>query len=626
VEEEELPIVPEPPVELTVSHLRHALWAEMGGGDHVAAGPTALAGRLFHQTLAGLLRGPRNWSTVLRGSDLKDPALLSHHAYEQLLGPLLAQNEAQLAQSGREALWLWQAVREACTWLCGVLQAALDQGWIRWDGETGAWSGHEHLLVSEQPVSRLFSNPAWRAPIRISGTIDAVLRDPSQRRWCTLEFKLSGSARPVDLCQAALYQLLLTGDAQPAEDNAVALLHFTPERKELVLSEAELADARERLLELAARLAGVLPADAQDHGGAPAPEPMQYAALGRNIERILTGLGQPVTLAGEPVVGPAFVRYRLHPGQKVRVKALAGYSQDLGVRLSMPEPMIQVEDGTLAVDVARPDPQVVSFTRVRHGLAPLDRLQGCAQVPLGVDLSNRLRALDLAASESPHVLVAGTAGSGKSEWLRMAVASLLLSNTPETLRLVLIDPKRNAFSEMAASPFLLNREALVHPPEHSAMDHLDIVIAEMEHRYDLFHHTGTDTLRQYREATRKPLPRIVCVIDEFADLMLAATDRKQLESRVVRLGAKARAAGIHLILATQHPDAKTVTGPLQANLSVRICFKTTTYQQSMVALKQSGAERLLGAGDLLYSSGARLLRLQAPLLPENERRRIFSAS
>src|ERR1039457_5533343 len=119
------------------------------------------------------------------------------------------------------------------------------------------------------------------------------------------------------------------------------------------------------------------------------------------------------------------------------------------------------------------------------------------------------------------------------------------------------------------------------------------------------------------------MPRILCVIDEFADMMADARERRLLEDRVVRLGAKARAAGIHLILATQHPDAKTVTGRLQANLSVRVCLRTTTWHQSMVALKRRGAERLLGKGDLFFAQGDRLLRLQSPYLGEGERREIF---
>jgi S-DNA-T family DNA segregation ATPase FtsK/SpoIIIE len=252
-----------------------------------------------------------------------------------------------------------------------------------------------------------------------------------------------------------------------------------------------------------------------------------------------------------------------------------------------------------------------------------DPVHGGSQVPLGVDLNMQVRCIDLSSSDSPHVLVVGTAGSGKTEWLRTAIAALLLSNTPDTLRLVLVDPKRVAFRDLAASPFLLNTGALVLPPDDSVVDVLDSLIQEMEKRYREFETASADDLRSWRVKTGGNMPRFVCVMDEFADMMADPRDRRSLEDRVVRLGAKARAAGIHLILATQHPDYKTVTTRLQANLSVRVCLRTTTKLQSQVALRRSGGERLLGKGDLFYSIGDRLWRMQAPYLDESERQRIF---
>src|SRR5205807_2499044 len=150
------------------------------------------------------------------------------------------------------------------------------------------------------------------------------------------------------------------------------------------------------------------------------------------------------------------------------------------------------------------------------------------------------------SSESPHVLVVGTAGSGKTEWLRTAIAALILSNTPNTLRLVLVDPKRLAFRDLGASPFLLNPNALVLPPDGSVVDVLDSLNQEMEKRYREFDNAAADDLRSWRVKTGGIMPRIVCVIDEFADMMTDPRDRRILEDRVVRLGAKARAAGIHL--------------------------------------------------------------------------------
>ena len=192
------------PVDITVSNVRDELW-RASRPDSPAPGPSALAGSLFHKTASGLLSGPAAWQVKLTEESLGDHEALRRHAYEKILGPQLARHEAALQNSGSETLWLWQAVGEACEWLCRILNAAREQKWIRYDAELGAWSGTDRLIASEQPISREFHQPNWRAPVRISGIPDAILRDPLTERWCCLEFKLNDGAEPVDLCQAALY-------------------------------------------------------------------------------------------------------------------------------------------------------------------------------------------------------------------------------------------------------------------------------------------------------------------------------------------------------------------------------------------------------------------------------------
>ncbi|MBL8215143.1 MAG: DNA translocase FtsK [Bryobacterales bacterium] len=603
----------EAPVELTISRLRDALWAaSVSESEPVSGGPSARAGTLFHRTMAGLLSGIHSWRHVYTANDLGDAATLQRHAWDRLLGPMLTEQQADFAEHGREALWLWDAVKAACAWLGTLLRAAQDKGWIEYDPQSEDWRGAEKLLASEERLEREIRKPGWRAALRLTGVPDAVLRDPQSGRWCVLEFKLGDAAAAVDLCQVALYNLMLPEKSE----GSVALVRFLPQRHETLFESAQLAEAQDRLLDLAARLAGLV------------AEPLtrntaQYDELGKAILRTLDNFGIKATLAEAPVIGPAFLRYALLPGRAVRAKKILSLSDDIGVQLRMPPPLIQIEDGVLAVDIARTDRQIVPFHRVRQALPLASPQEGSSVVPLGVDLRNQLRSVNLADAESPHILVAGTAGSGKSEWLRMAVASLLLGNTPATLRLVLVDPKRSAFLDLADSPFLLHREALVFPPDGSILDQLDVLIEEMERRYMLFHKEAVDDLAAYRARSGDRMPRVVCVMDEFADMMHSAAERKLLEARIERLGAKARAAGIHLILATQHPDAKTITARLLANLSVRVVLKTTTFQQSMVALKQPGAEKLLGKGDLFYSTGDRMIRLQAPFLSETERKEIF---
>jgi len=584
-------------VELSVSKLREALREAASEVEPQGAG--ALLGRLFHETIASLLEGPQAWDAVLDRDSLDDVPALVRHAYERHLGPRLAAHEPALENCGRELLFTWEALKNFCGWLSRLLEAASKQGWL--DGRD--W------LLPEKPLAREFHRPGWRAPVRIVGRADCVLRDPGSGRLLIVELKLGPGSDEVDLGQAALYQVLL----DPSAD--IALVRFQPEASERILAAEELKEVQQRLLELAARLAGIAP---------PAPpSPEIYEELGHKLVRALETYGLRASLVGAPVVGPAVVRFTLLPGRGVKVNQIISHAADLGVRLGVTAPLIHVEDNRLVADLERPDRQVVDFSRIEEALREPDPLQGSAQVPLGVDLDNRVGAFSLADADSPHLLVAGTTGSGKTEWLRSTVAALLLSNTPETLRLVLIDPKFSSFKELDGSPYLWHPQALVYPAERPVTDELDRLIEEMEARFVLFRKEGGDDLAGWRARTGRPLPRLICIIDEFADLMADRRTGRAFEDRVARLGAKARAAGIHLVLATQHPDRTTVTGRLQANLPVRVCFRTATWQQSMVAIKQRGAERLLGKGDLLFSFKGTLRRYQAALLGEEDRRRIF---
>jgi len=286
------------------------------------------------------------------------------------------------------------------------------------------------------------------------------------------------------------------------------------------------------------------------------------------------------------------------------------------------EPVIHMVEGRIAVDVARPDREVVLFRHL-EGRIPRGE-NGSSKVLVGIDLSNTIEFLDFAAPEHAHVLIAGVAGGGKSEWLRTAVASLVVANTPETLRLVLIDPKRNAFLDLARSPFLLWPEALIHPPQDDLMPVLEELVGEMERRTQLFAKARADHLADYCRKTEERLPRIVVACDEFADLVMASKrQRAAIELAVNRLGQKARAAGIHLMLATQSPRREVVSGIIRANTPARIALRVTTAVESRLILDRAGAAKLLGRGDLLFASNHDPIRLQAPYLPDEDRVAIF---
>jgi DNA segregation ATPase FtsK/SpoIIIE-like protein len=289
-------------------------------------------------------------------------------------------------------------------------------------------------------------------------------------------------------------------------------------------------------------------------------------------------------------------------------------------------PMIHTDRGRLVIDVRREKPRPVMFTQIEKHLPQRDPLHGSAHVPLGVDLAGRLHCVDVSQNTCPHLLIAGTAGSGKSEWMRTALAGLLLANTPATLQLVLIDPKRSAFNGMEESPFLYRGWDVLHPIDRPIAEALDALIDEMNNRNLMFKQKAADDLAGYVAKTGKPLSRIVLFCDEYFDLIAEKKTRSDIETKIARIGSKGRSSGIHLMIATQYPKADVVTCVLKANLSGRVCLRMTDARQSQVVLGQSGAEQLLGKGDLLFQDVGEPKRLQSAYLAEEDRRRIFTGA
>jgi DNA segregation ATPase FtsK/SpoIIIE-like protein len=187
---------------------------------------------------------------------------------------------------------------------------------------------------------------------------------------------------------------------------------------------------------------------------------------------------------------------------------------------------------------------------------------------------------------------------------------------------VLIDPKRTAFGMLAKSPFLWDQAGLVLPPDDDPIAALQLLVDEMERRYKVLHAHGAKDLGDLRRQGQSPPPRIVCVCDEFMDLLLASDQRREVERQVARLGAKARAAGIHLILATQQPRREVLSALIQSNLPARVALQAATPVEARL-MQCRGAERLLGKGDLLFRSLGEPQRLQAPLVAAATRDEVF---
>jgi S-DNA-T family DNA segregation ATPase FtsK/SpoIIIE len=617
------------PVILPVSRIRSEILGAAEGAWR-AGGSNSLLGQIFHQSFCDLFTATHDarWQRFLTPELLEDPSQLARHVYRELAGPRIARQQAALQEFSQELLNFWDAIQRMCTWFCNLLRSALDQKLIRYDELTGYWINVDMLVRPEQELYWEIRDPEWTAPVRIEGRADAVFRKPGTNSWCVVEYKIGGVAPEADLAQVCLYHGMLS--AANDGEGEVAMLYFHPELKEQLFDGPALEPALALLKPVIGRLAGVL-------GGTLTatqirrittppkyiePEPMDV--MGSKVLEVCREFGANAHLAGEPIIGPTFCRYAIEPARGVPAKKFQGLALDLQVRLGLDAPpLISVQGGQLVIDLQRPDRQVVGFSQVRDQLSSAEL---SSRVPVGVDLNGVLRFIDLANPLHAHVLVAGTSGSGKTEWLRTAIAGMIVANTPASLRFVLIDPKRVAFGDMRDSPFLYVPDALVYPDGLvSVIDIFDALIEEMEARYRAHQRAFVDDLRQYIDKTGDRRPRIVCVCDEYADLI--ATDRRmrrEVESRIARLGAKARAAGIHLIVATQRPSRDIVSGTLQANMTCRVAMKMQSPIESRLLLGQSGAEHLLGNGDLLFQDIQDPIRLQSPLLSEADRKSIFS--
>ena len=613
-------------VELSISDIRRELWRAQPSSEASGETSSPLLGQMFHETAAELLGDDKSnqWQAALDQETIADAHSLNEHIYEKLLGPRLTSRQASLNEAGEQVLGLWKATSEFSQWIATLLNAAFHAGRIQFDKVTRQWTG-DPLCLPEQVLTWDVFEPGWQAPVRVSGIADSLWKNPATGRWCVVEYKLGRGAREVDLAQVCLYHEMLIASGLADENGAVALIAFKPEREEVFFSSSELHVVKAGLRQLIGRLAGVTNGVVPPNRTATVREPAESSLTAQRLVQTYAQYGVHIILIGEPILGPSFIRYGIMPAKGVRVGEIRRLQDELQVHLNLATPpMIHTDRGRLVIDVQRENPEPVLFSSIVGQLPKRDSLHGSARIPLGVDLIGGLHGADLSQNSCPHLLVAGTAGAGKSEWLRSALAGLLLMNTPQTLQLVLIDPKRSAFNGLESSPYVYRHWGLLHPADRPIAEVLDVLIEEMNNRNLLFQQMGVDDLTAYVALTRQPLPRIILFCDEYFDLIAEKRTRPEIESRIARIGAKGRSSGIHLVIATQFPKAEVVTTTIKANLSGRVCLRMTDARQSQVVLGQSGGERLLGKGDLLFQDIGEPKRLQAPYLPEPDRKQIFT--
>lgn len=341
----------------------------------------------------------------------------------------------------------------------------------------------------------------------------------------------------------------------------------------------------------------------------------------RRLTEALSDLGVEANVV-RAVVGPRVTRYELRLGSGVKVGKVRNLQQDIAYALAATEVRILAPiPGKSAVGVEVPNtrPAIVTLGDVFE-----DYPEGndwALPVGLGKDISGRSVFLDLA--DMPHLLVAGTTGSGKSVMLNGLLTSLLLTTDPRQVKLVLIDPKRVEMTPFARVPHLITP---VVTDVKKAANALGWAVAEMERRYEVLEKAGVRSIDGYNAKSDTEMPYVVIVIDELADLMMQAAAK--VEDAIIRIAQKARAVGIHLVVATQRPSVDVITGMIKANIPSRIAFAVSSQVDSRVILDNPGAEALLGMGDMLYKpvSAARSSRVQGALISESEVEQVVSAS
>jgi DNA segregation ATPase FtsK/SpoIIIE, S-DNA-T family len=382
----------------------------------------------------------------------------------------------------------------------------------------------------------------------------------------------------------------------------------------------------------------------------------QIDAAGEELVRALAAHGVETRLVGSRV-GPTVTRYELELGPGVKVARVTSLSKDIAYAMASPDVRILAPipgKSAIGVEVPNRTRQLVSLrdildskeTRPTESTHPLE-------VAMGRDIAGRAVTANLA--EMPHVLISGATGSGKSSCMNSIITSILMRDTPDEVKLILVDPKRVELGQYDGLPHLLN-PVVVDPKK--AANALAWAVKEMERRYDMLAENGvrditgynqlvadgliadepTDAQRSRQAAARalgvdhpavgdeeeveerqpQPLPYILVVVDELNDLMMVAA--RDVEDSIVRIAQMARAVGIHLVIATQRPSVDVITGVIKANIPSRMAFSVSSLADSRVILDQPGAERLIGKGDMLLLTASSNIprRLQAPWVSEEE--------
>ena len=354
----------------------------------------------------------------------------------------------------------------------------------------------------------------------------------------------------------------------------------------------------------------------------------------KTLERVFEDFSMRAKVI-EVHVGPAVTQFEMSIDRGTKLNKVLSISKEIALALAAKEVRIEAPipgKNTIGVEIPNQNILAVSMREIMEEMEKNRKLDDCKlAAPLGRDIMGKVKYVDIA--KTPHMLVAGATGSGKSVCINNIIMSIIMRTTPDEVKMVLVDPKKVEFSVYDGIPHLLM--PVVTDPKKANVA-LQKIVVEMDERYDIFKNSGTKNIISYNEEIEKELkknpdcgkqkmPYILVIIDELADLMLVAA--KEVEESIMRITQLARAAGIHLIVATQRPSTNVVTGVIKANIPTRVSFAVSSSIDSRTILDMTGAEKLLGRGDMLYKPQDENTptRVQGSFVSDGEIKRVVDA-
>lgn len=606
---------------MNVTQLKHAVLddeyrqALLNGEDPrtpftgTPAGSIPVQGNRFHS----IARKFVDWLVVDPDADALNSADV---LWEVMHDRFAAQDLAVLATKNKaaSALHLMACLRSLCQRLA-ELRARGESTWsVTWPSWSEIFLTQEMLL---QPVD------IGHCGLLVSGQVDLVRTDP-KHGVVVVDYKLSrGATARHDLVQLAIYAQMLSV-LKPGLKFTGMLEYYEPELTVTELAPKQLGCLfNDVVLPVLRQLSKATPpsvraANSVSTDTAASPVVFDIKQPGPLAEELVSAFGEfklGITVL-DSIDAPQLKRYRIKPDAGIKVASLVKLAADVGIRLNLrTPPLVSPGKGCVTIDILKENPETVYWRDVMVQTTTCER-SSPVEFAVGVGLDGQPIWCDLSEPNTCHALVAGVSGSGKSEFLKAVVASLLQHNSHGGVRVSLVDPKIVTFAEMEDSGLL--SEPVITDID-AVIERLKLAIADMENRYALFANAGVGSLKEWLATGHGDLDYHVIVFDEFADLVLSGGEvKKEFEALVGRISSKGRAAGIHLLLATQRPDRTIVTGVIKANLPLKVCLRVTNSINSKIVLDEVGAENLLGRGDLLCDRGKGVERAQSLYLEPGE--------